>query len=63
MYCWSNADLYPGRDGKRWRMDVAGNPVLKLTRGDKYKEQPYAWEYDKAPDGKCRIVQYHVGHA
>lgn len=54
--CWNNAKLVSGRDGKRWRKDIVGNPVLKGQHGAKYKNSPYAWNYDRSPSGKCRLL-------
>jgi hypothetical protein len=41
--CWKKAMIIPGRDPDRWRIDAAGNFVLKALKGC---QGPLCHEYD-----------------
>lgn len=64
--CWNMAAKIEGRNEKRWRMDIVGNPVLKALRGC---NGPLCHEYDHIlPHSKggdtmlnnCQILQTRV---
>ena len=60
MHCWNDAKKVSGRDEGRWRLDAAGNPVLKGQHGEKYKNSPYAFNYDSDQKGNCQLLQHLV---
>ncbi len=49
--CWNRAISISGRDPDRWRLDAAGNPVLKALKGC---NGPLCHEYD-------HIIPYSKG--
>jgi hypothetical protein len=49
--CWKRAQKISGRDPDRWRLDAAGNPVLKALKGC---NGPLCHEYD-------HIIPYSKG--